>query len=353
VIIEFHLGRRQRFRPRIDDITVQGRVHAAQMPVRRALWRLNGAGPAPFRVEPTPDLLFRLGSDGRSWPTPVDWRTGYKETAAGLRLKSLGDFNIEVPISHPSLKPGINKLEVEIEDHGKVVDRGTVELEWDPTPVPLPLDLSNLSTTNDISEVGQQVNGCFEVVPERNCIRSATPADPDSLLILGSPGASQEATYRVVFHEPAKAKYVGLSDFFVRNESEDPPIGIKPGYSTAGLATVRGDGQARIWLALADNAHRSEGWLVCTEPAKVFHPEGERPYRVRHQLMVRGDVSRSRFRIWAEDEAEPGGWLCEESNAAVPPGLPRFHRASFGLFMHTGVGSEWSDIRVRHLEQEG
>ena len=187
MIIQFRLGDHQKFRPRIDDITIQGRVHAAQMPIRRAVWRLNGSGPEAFRVEPTHDLLFRLGSDGRSWPTPVDWRTGYKESAAGLRLKSLGDFTLELPISHAGLRAGPNQVEVEVEDHGKVVDRATVSFDWDPTAVELPLDLTDLSRFTNIFEVGQQVNGNFEVRPERNCIRSLTPADPDSLLVLGFP----------------------------------------------------------------------------------------------------------------------------------------------------------------------
>lgn len=351
MIIQFRLGTRLRFRPRIDDLTIQGRVHAAQMPVRRAVWRLNGSDAVPFRVEPTPDLLFRLGSDGRSWPTPIDWRTGYKESAAGLRLKNLGDFNLEIPTAHPELREGRNVVEVEIEDHGKVVDRASLELDWDATPISLPLDLSNLTIFEHIFDLGQQVNGNFEIDQAQNLIRSSTPADPDSLLLLGSPHGGQDATYRAVFRQPSKAKYVGLSDYFVRNEPEDPPIGIKPGYSTAGLATVRFDGEARSWIAFADNAHRFEGWLVCTEPAEVFQPEGDVPYRVRHQLLVGGRRLRSRFRIWREGEREPEKWLCDECDSEVPADRPRFSGGTFGLFMHTGVGSEWSDIRVDPLEE--
>ena len=75
----------------------------------------------------------------------------------------------------------------------------------------------------------------------------------------------------------------------------------------------------------------------------------ELPYRVRHQLIVDGRRLRSRFRIWQQDEPEPGDWLCDESNSVVPNHLPSFSAASFALFMHTGVGTEWSDIRVEAL----
>lgn len=119
------------------------------------------------------------------------------------------------------------------------------EFAWDPTPVTLPIELTDLSKLSDIQSIGQVVDGRFAVDPERNAIVSVTPVVPDALCLLAAPTASQEATYRIEFADISKAKYLGLSDFFVRHEEEEPPIGIKPGWSTAGLATVRFDGEAR------------------------------------------------------------------------------------------------------------
>jgi hypothetical protein len=330
----------------LDDVTIRGRVHAAQFPIRRANYRVNDADPVAFYVDPIADLQL-LSGPGQWWPSPIDWRTGYKDSPAGLRLKRLGDFVLEIPIDH--LVPGDNTVTVEVEDHGKDVDATSLAVTWNPAPVPLPLDLSDLNRYTDVQDVGQVVNGRWELDRPANLIRCHTPADPDSLLLLGSPAASQEATYRFVAHQPHKAKYIGLSDFFVRNETEDPPIGVKPGYSTAGLATVKFNHEARSWLSFGDNAHRSECWLAVTDPPATFAIDAERPYRVRHQLLIAAGVTTSRFRIWPEDAPEPGQWLCQESDAAVDPAKPRFTAASFGLFMHTGVGSEWSDIRLRTL----
>ncbi|MFN8451541.1 MAG: hypothetical protein U0521_23885 [Anaerolineae bacterium] len=353
MIIEFVYGERQQFRYRHQDINIIGRLHAAAMPVRRATYRLNDSAPVAFYVEHVPDLSLRAGANGGWYATPIDWRIAYKDSRAGLRLKRLGDFNIEIPIDSPELVTGQNRVRVEIEDHGKIVDRAAVEFSWDPTPVPLPLDLSDLSGYRDVQELAQVADGLFAIDPARNVIHAETPADPDSLLLLGSPHASQEATYQIVFHQPNKAKYLGLSDYFVRHEAEDPPIGIKPGYSTAGLATVKFDGEARAWISFGDNAHRAEGWVKFTEPPSIFHAQDSVPYRVRHQVIFEQGHNRARFRIWLAGEPEPETWLCDEDDSGIVPSLPRFTQATFGLFQHTGVGSEWSDIRVTALEHAG
>lgn len=350
MIIDFPLGLDQRFRRRTDDVTIQGRLHAAQFPIRQAAWQLNGGNAVHLYIEHVPDILLRAGRNGSWHATPVDWRTGYKDSPAGLRLKRLGDFVVEIPIDSSDLRAGSNELRIDIEDHGKTSASRSMRFDWDPTPVPLALDLSDLSDALGIQDIGQIINGSFTVDRATNSIVSATPADPDSLLLVGSPHGSQEATYRVVFGLPGEAKYLGLSDFFVRNEDEVPPIGVRPGYSTAGLATVRFDGEARSWIALGDNGHRTESWLVFTDPAATFHARQGQPYRVRHQVLF-GAEHRTRFRIWPEGEPEPAGWLCEETDAAIPSHLPRFSAASFGLFMHTGIGTAWSDIRVAALAE--
>lgn len=347
--IQFRYGPVQRFRLRYEDITIGGTARAAQLPIRRASWRLNDGPRVPLYVESVPDLVLRAGRGGGWFASPVDWRVGYKDSPAGLRLKELGDFTVEIPVRAPELRAGANRVEVEVEDHGKVVDRAAVEFEWDPRPVELPVRIDDVARWGGIQDVVQVVDGAFDLDPERNAIASRAPVAPDALALLAAPAGSQEATFRIVSPEPRKAKYVGLADFFVRHEAEAPPIGIKPGWSTAGMATVRFDGEARSWLAFGDNAARHEGWVVFTDPpAETFIRSGV-AYRVRHQVTFRGGVTSTRFRIWPEGDPEPAAWLCEESDAGIDPGLPRHAQASFGLFQHTGGPTYWSDIEVRRL----
>ena len=334
------------------------------MPLRRATYRLNGGPEARFYVEELPE------------PPGLDWRFQYKSTPARLRLKSPGDFNIELPVTAAELAVGPNRVTIEIEDAAGVRQRLDAEFTWDRRPAPLPLDLSDLSRFSHVQEIGQVVNGAFEVDPARNVVRPRAPVAPDALLLLGPPAGTQEATYDVVFAEPEKAKYLGLSDFFVGHEEEDPPLGIKPGWSTAGLATLTygwrpgspaevqqrmpeeilggpAVGQARAWIACSDNSRRRERWLVKTDPpARVILEAGIR-YRVRHQVLFEERVNRVRFRIWPADDPEPPTWLCDIDDAKIGPGLPRFSVASFGLFQHTGTPTEWSRIRVESLANAG
>lgn len=342
----FTHGSRQKFRYRYADINIQGRVAAAQIPIRRSLYRLNDGGWHSFYIETVPDLVLRAGRRGSWFASPIDWRLQYKDSPGALRLKELGDFNIEIPTSAPELRKGENSVQLEIEDHGKVVERVVMEFDWDPTPVTLPIELTDLSDVDDIQSIAQVVDGRFAIDKTRNAIVSVTPVVPDALCLLAAPGESQEATYRIEFGAVGKAKYLGLSDFFVRHEDEDPPIGIKPGWSTAGLATVRFDGEARSWISFGDNSARKEGWLVFTDPPHEFFARPGVPYRVRHQVLLAGGRNVTRFRIWPEGADEPDTWLCEESDIHIDSKLPRHRQASFGLFQHTGETTAWSDIRV-------
>jgi hypothetical protein len=342
----FSYGTKQRFRRRYQDINILGKVVAAAMPIRRATYQLNWSRPVPFYVEHVPDLELRAGRAGGWFASPIDWRLAYKDSPAALRLKELGDFNIEIPADTAELLSGSNQLIVEVEDHGKVVERAAIAFDWDPRPVEVPVLIGDLSGIADVQEIAQVVDGRFAIDGGRHAIVSVPPVAPDSLCLLAAPGGSQEATYRITFESPQKSKYLGLSDFFVRHEAEDPPIGIKPGWSTAGLATVRFDGEARCWLAFGDNAASRRSWIVCTDPPKTFVATAGRNYRVRHQVRFHDRVTSARFRIWPEDEAEPKAWLCEESDSAIDPSLPRHTAASFGLFQHTGASTAWSDISV-------
>lgn len=345
-------GSSQPFRFRYRDITIPGHVEAA-MPLRRSVWRLNNGPPTFFYVEQVPD-------------TGLDWRFAYKQSPARLRLPNLGDFNIEIPVDRPELREGENHLLIDIEDRGRRVARLDATLVWDPTPVPLPLDLSDLAKFDNIQQIGQVVNGAFDLDPGMNVIRSRAPVAPDALLVLGAPHASQDATYDIRFADPDQAKYLGLSDFFVRHEAEDPPIGIKPGWSTAGLATLtyrwrpgslaevrqrpvrepHPCGEARAWLASADNSNRSDRWLVKTDPPARLPIAAGVTYHVRHQVLFGKSANRVRFRIWPDGESEPVAWLCDESDARLGDGSPKFSLASFALFQHSGASTEWSRIRV-------
>jgi hypothetical protein len=347
--ISFTYGREQRFRARTGDVNVLGRFHGAT-PVRSAFWSLNGGERRPLYVEATPNISL-LPTPSGFVATPIDWRYQYKLSPAALRLWQLGDFNVEVTAGPPDLTtPGENELLVEIEDRWKERHIGAMTFSWDPEPPSLPLDLRDLVAFETIQDVGQVVDGAFELDRKRNVIRAVTPVAPDNLLALGPTAASQEATFRVRFHDVAAGKYVGLSDFFVAHEEAAVPLGIKPGWSTAGMATVKSNAECRSWIAWGDNSDHPAVWMVVTDPAAYFRPLAEIGYRVRHQVLFANGITSTRFRIWREDEEEPKEWLCSASDAEVDRALPRHTGASFALFQHTGVGSEWSDIRVTPLE---
>jgi hypothetical protein len=331
--ISFTNDSRQRFRRRYDDVTIRGRVDPDAMPLRAAAWRLNGAPPQPLYVEATSDA-------------GVDWVNGYKDTPAELRCRDQGEFCVEIPVTSEALREGFNDLAVEIESRCGSHARVAISFSWDSSRVPLPLDLSDLTRFSDIQEIGQVVNGSFELDRARNVIRSVAPVAPDALLVLGSAHGSQEATYAVRFLGTAGAKWLGLSDFFVRLEEGSPPRGIRVGWSSAGMAALSPNQQARSFLAWGDHSAREEEWAVVTHPPAPVAVEAGAFYRVRHQVTFANGVDRVRYRLWRAGEPEPMGWLCEEQDSAVPPHLPRHRAASFGLFQHLGPSVEWSDIRV-------
>jgi hypothetical protein len=299
---------------------------------------LNGGPESCFYVKHSPKTVEKEGT----------WKR--RKVPSVNRLEHDGDFNIEIPVTTPELREGENGLTVEIEDGAGKREDLDMRFAWDPTPMPLPLDLRDLSGLTDIQEIGQVVDGAFDVDPARNAIRSRAPVGSDILLVLGSPHGSQEATYDVRFSDTEEGTFLGLSDFFAGHEAEDPDVGIKPGYSSSGLATLRPDGVAQAWISWGDlTKNRAEFWVVKTDPGNAFNIRKGILYRVRHQVIFEGGVNRTRFRIWPAEEMEADTWLCEEDDSRVADAFPKFSEGSFGLFQYYGCPTEWSNIRVTAL----
>lgn len=330
-------GKEQRFRARTSDVNIMGRIEGAAFPLRRSSWSLNGASESFFYVETVPD-------------PGIDWTFEYKASPAVNRLKDLGDFNIEVPVASPELKVGENHVRIMVEDAAGAIESADVHLHWDPIPVPVELDLRDLTRFGHIQEVGQVVDGAFDLDRELNLIRSRAPVYPDALLVLGSPHGSQEATYEVRFTDLTKVKWLGPSDFFVGHAGPTPPIGIKPGWSTAGMMAMNPRNEARGFIAYGDHVGTEQEWVVQTAPPRRFIVKARVRYRVRHQVRFDAGVDRVRFRIWRATDPEPDAWLVEEDDSRIPQGYPKYRAASFALFQHSGFPIEWSNIRVRPLE---
>lgn len=331
-------GARQTFRHRHDDITVRGVVDRMAFPVR-ASFELNGG--------PRRDLYVEQAKD-----EGIDWVNGYKASPAELRCRDQGEFCIEIATDDETLMEGRNQVVVSCEDAlGKKAEASFV-FDWNPEPLSLPLDISDLSRFSDIQEVGQIVNGAFDLDRDLNVIRSRSPVAPDALLVVGSPQGSQEATYAIRFLETAGAKWLGCSDFFAGLTDGVPARGIKVGWNSAGMAALSPNDGARSFIAWGDHSGDAREWAIATHPARPYAVERNVLYRVRHQIVLLEGCNRVRWRMWQDGEVEPEVWLCEENTGRLPAGLPTHRAASFALFQHLGQSIEWSDIVVRAFAPE-
>jgi hypothetical protein len=160
--IRLTYGTRQRFRHRYRDITIRGRVDGLNPPLRHALYRLNGGAETPVYVEAIPDL-------------GIDWVAGYKASPAELRCRDLGEFCVEIPVDADDLRQGDNQLDLRIEDAAGRASTASLAFAWNPCPLPLPLDLRDLTRFDDIQEIGQVIKGAFDLDRRQNVIRSRAP----------------------------------------------------------------------------------------------------------------------------------------------------------------------------------
>jgi len=340
-MIKLLYGHQQQFRFRHNDINILGNSDA-KLPVKNSVYRLNGSSQIYFYIEPEVDDLLSKQK-----------KYCYEARTPSInRLRELpGHFNIEIPVNSPELKEGWNHITIEIEDRKGKVEALEAEFHWDPRPINLPLELNDLSKYNHIQEIGQVVDGAFDFDPEKNIIRSRSPVADDSLFLLGSYHGSQEATYEVKFRDNGRGVvFRGVSDFFAGHEEQSPELGIKPGYSSAGLATIHNRGEARVWISRGDCLMDKDWtWVVKTEYPAYLDIEPYVTYCVRHQVIMAEGVNYCRYRIWKKGDIEPEKWLCQEHNAHLPQHFPRITEAAFGLFQYGGLPTEWSNITVRAL----
>lgn len=337
-LIRFPYGNRQVFRRRFQDINVVGRT-SLRLPVRRSEWWLNEGRATHFYVERTTQP-----NEVKRYP----WGT---RTPAVNRLRDRpGSFNIEVAVDDVQLREGDNQLRIFIEGGDGQSAEADVILSWDPTSVELPVDLSELRTDATVQHVGQVVDGLWNVDQNSATITTCAPVGHDALFVLGGLHGSQEATYLVAFDEPIRGVFLGLSDFFVGHDAQEPGLGIKPGYSTAGLATLTPTGEAQCWLAMGDNTW-DKLWPWVRRSRHACMPVVPRvTYRVRHQVVFdAGDVL-SRFRMWPTIEKEPTHWQCSVDSVGVPVGMPRPAAAAFALFQYHGTPTRWWDVQVRSID---
>ncbi len=330
-------GKSQQFQFRLDDLTFPGVINGLADIPKISVFSLNNGPRIPFYVEAVRD-------EG------TDWLNGYKKTPGELRCRHFGEFCIEISRNNPELLEGNNRLELEVVD-GDDSASEIIDFEWNPVTLPENIDLSDLSRFSCVQEVGQIVNGAFDLDRAANLIRSRAPVAPDALLVIGSPGKSQEATYRVRFLEPRHSKWLGLSDFHVGMVEGVPPRGIKVGWSSAGMAVAMPGGGARSFIAWGDHSGAPDEWAIATNPPAEVSIERGVAYRVRHQIQLQSKINRVRFRIWPEHSPEPNTWICDEHTGKLPDGLPRHKNASFSLFQHMGMPVEWSDIRLKALSK--
>lgn len=314
--ITLHYGNQQLFRNRNRDINISGRFNNMAT-ATYAYYTLNKKDSNIFYIKSTNKQLDQISKNR-------------------LRHKC---FNIEIPTNSPALKIGQNIVDIYIGDR-KNDYHCIMSFDWSNELVPLPLDIIDLSKYSSIQNIGQAINGKWEIDKQKNVIRSIHPPQ-DALFLLGSAHYSQEATYCIRFHH--EYNFAGCSDFFVQHEDYEKPFGIKPGWSSAGLVTLGNYGKHFTgWLSYGDLLKQSKYWVVKTRPVRV-NCASETIYKVRHRIILNNGINQLQAKIWKENAQEPN-WMIDISHKHTD-----FNKASFGLFQFAGRPTEWFDIHVKSL----
>lgn len=89
-----------------------------------------------------------------------------------------------------------------------------------------------------------------------------------------------------------------------------------------------------------------------TEKDIYFPVQAGIQYNVKHQSIIEEGINLSRFRLWPEGTTEPEVWLCEENNCHIGTSLPRIPVGSFGLFQYWITPTEWTNIKVKQLDND-
>ena len=307
-MIRLDYGTHQTYRRRAADVTIRGRVEAA-FPVGRSVFSLNDGASRPLYVEQEPD-------------PGVDWLNGYKRTPAELRCRDQGEFCVEIDVADEALRAR-NHLRIAVEDAAGARHEETLTFDWDPTAPELPLDLSDLARFSHVQEIGQAVNGVFDLDRDLGVIRSRAPVAPDALFLVGGeatgPGGDLRECASASFDT---AKWLGCGDFFAGMTEGVPERGLKVGWSSAGMAAL----SPRRWRAGLPQPGAIIPAIRANGPSR---PTLRAPVSIERDFGCTGYASRSRWRGDAIACAgasgrtatpEPEAWLCEEDSAARLPG---------------------------------
>ncbi len=319
----------QRFCNRTCDLYVMERLANAIHPIKISIWSLNGAALVYIYVESVSDQS-------------IGWTNEHKASPGVNRLKDLCDFNIEVLTSKPTLRASENRFLISIKDATGQANQIEIVFTYDPTPMTLPLDPTDVSSYRHVQEVVQVVNGTIYINHDLICSRARVY--PNGLLVLGSPHGNQEATNNVDFPDPSKIKWLGTSDFFAGHQGLTPPIGMKPGWSSAGMIALNPHEEGRSFLAYVDLVGTHHECVVHITPRKRFNVRKHVLYWVRHQVRLTDGIDNLRYKSWIEGTPEPNKWLIEEDASCIPNQFPKYKECTYELFQHSGMPIEWSNI---------